>query len=68
MYGGKLIYPWQLADDEPAVQEPLLARVGLHAFSLEFRHPTTENKVKFEAPLPEDMIRLLEALREYRKK
>ena len=67
MYGGKLVYPWQLADDEPTVQEPLLARAGLHAFSLEFKHPTTEKNVKFEAPLPEDMSRLLEALREYRK-
>ena len=67
MYGGKLVYPWQLADSEPAVQEPILSRVGLHAFSLEFKHPTTEKMVKFEAPLPEDMKRLLDALREHRK-
>lgn len=68
MYGGKLVYPWQLADSEPAVQEPLLARVGLHAFGLEFRHPTTEKMVKFEASLPADMKRLLDALREHRSK
>ena len=67
MYGGKLVYPWQLADTEPAVQEPLLGRVGLHAFSLEFKHPTTEKTVRFEAPLPQDMQRLLDALREHRK-
>ncbi|MHC4488278.1 MAG: RluA family pseudouridine synthase, partial [Planctomycetota bacterium] len=24
MYGGKLVYPWQLADAEPAVQEPVI--------------------------------------------
>ena len=41
MYGGKLVYPWQLADAEPAVQEPVLGRVALHAFGLEFKHPTT---------------------------
>ena len=67
MYGGKLIYPWQLADTEPAVQEPILNRVALHAFSLEFKHPATEKTVKFEAPLPQDMQNLINALREYRK-
>jgi 23S rRNA pseudouridine1911/1915/1917 synthase len=67
MYGGKLIYPWQLADTEPAVQEPILSRVALHAFSLEFRHPATEKTVEFEAPLPQDMQNLLNVLREYRK-
>ena len=67
MYGGKLIYQWQLADTESAVQEPILNRVALHAFSLEFKHPATEKTVKFEAPLPQDMQNLLNALREYRK-
>ncbi len=67
MYGGKLIYRWQLADTEPTVQEPILSRVALHAFSLEFKHPATEKTVKFEAPLPQDMQNLLDALREYRK-
>ena len=67
MYGGKLIYPWQLADTEPAVQEPIISRVALHAFSLEFKHPATEKTVKFEAPLPEDMQNLLNSLIEYRK-
>jgi len=67
MYGGKLIYPWQLADSEPAVQEPILSRVALHAFSIEFRHPATEKMVEFQAPLPHDMQNLLTALRKYRK-
>jgi 23S rRNA pseudouridine1911/1915/1917 synthase len=67
MYGGKLIYPWQLADTEPAMQEPIINRVALHAFSLEFKHPATERTVKFEAALPQDMQNLLNALREYRK-
>lgn len=67
MYGGKLVYPWQLADTEPAVQEPLLGRVALHAFGIEFKHPTTEKMVQFEAPLPADMNKLLDALREHRK-
>lgn len=67
MYGGKLVYPWQLADAEPAAQEPIMDRVALHAFSLEFKHPTSGEMVKFEALLPEDMQALLDALREYRK-
>jgi 23S rRNA pseudouridine1911/1915/1917 synthase len=68
MYGGRLVYPWQLADAEPAVQEPVISRVALHAHTLEFRHPKTDEMVKFEAPLPEDMQNLLDMLRRYRKK
>jgi len=67
MYGGKLIYPWQLQDSEPTVQEPVINRVALHAHTLEFKHPTTNKMVKFEAPLPEDMQNLLDMLRKYRK-
>jgi len=79
MYGGKLVYPWQLQDEwhglparentaKMAVpQEPIINRVALHAWTLEFKHPTTEKLVKFEAPLPEDMHNLLEMLRKYRK-
>lgn len=67
MYGGKLVYPWQLADGKPAVQEPVINRVALHAWTLEFNHPTTKKQVKFEAPLPEDMQNALVLLRKYRK-
>ncbi len=66
MYGGKLVYPWQLAGDQPTVQEPVISRVALHAHSLEFKHPTTEKQVKFQAPLPEDMQNLLDMLRRHR--
>jgi len=67
MYGGKLVYPWQLADAEQAVEEPVITRCALHAFSIEFRHPTTNEMVKFEAPLPPDMQHLLDMLRQYRR-
>ncbi len=67
MYGGRLVYPWQLADTEPAVQQPVINRVALHAHTLEFKHPATDEMVKFEAPLPEDMQNLLDMLRKYRK-
>jgi len=67
MYGGRLVYPWQLADAEPAVQQPVISRVALHAHTLEFKHPKTEKMVKFEAPLPEDMQNVLDMLRKHRK-
>jgi len=66
MYGGKLIYPWQLQDAEPAAQNPVIARCALHASTLEFRHPITEKIMKFQAPLPDDMQNLLDMLRKYR--
>ena len=66
MYGGKLVYPWQLKDEQQAVEEPVIARCALHAFTIEFKHPSTEKMVKFEAPLPNDMQHLLKMLRQYR--
>ena len=67
MYSGKLVYKWQLAGNEPAVQEPIISRVALHAFSLEFMHPANNQRMKFEAPLPQDMQNFLAELRKYRK-
>lgn len=67
MYGGKFVYPWQLADAQPEPQEPVIDRVALHASSIEFKHPATEKPVKFEAPLPQDMQTLLDMLRKHRR-
>lgn len=67
MYGGKLVYEWQLADAEPAPQAPIIKRCALHAETLEFKHPTTDKILHFEAPLPADMQDLLDMLRKYRK-
>lgn len=66
-YGGKLVYDWQLADVEPNVAEPIINRVSLHAFAIEFRHPAKDKIMKFEAPLPQDMRDFLDALRKYRR-
>ena len=65
--GGKLIYLWQLQNIDPVVQNPVIDRVALHAWKLEFNHPTTEKMVEFEAPLPQDFQNLLDMLRKYRK-
>lgn len=67
MYGGKLVYQWHLSDTEPALESPIINRPALHANSLKFKHPKTGKFVTFEAPLPEDMEKLLELLRKYRK-
>jgi len=67
MYGGKLVYSWQLTDAEPAPQDAIITRCALHAWTLQFKHPTTGEIMKFEAPLPEDMQSLLDMLRKYRK-
>ncbi len=55
VYGDRLYAP----DRDHA----LIARQALHACRLEFPHPVTGAEVRVEAPLPEDMRRLLEVLR-----
>lgn len=67
MYGGKLVYPWQIENRESAPEEPLMARCALHAWQLEIDHPATGERMKFEAPLPADMLTLLDNLRQHRK-
>jgi 23S rRNA pseudouridine1911/1915/1917 synthase len=45
----------------------LLNRQALHAYHLRFRHPRLDKWMEFEAPLPEDFMGVLHALREHRK-
>lgn len=44
---------------------PLLDRVGLHARSIQFRHPLQEELVSFDAPYPRDFAVTLTQLRKY---
>lgn len=67
MYGGKVVYPWQIENRDATPEEPLMGRCALHAWRLEITHPATGERLKFEAPLPDDMQDLLDALREHRK-
>jgi 23S rRNA-/tRNA-specific pseudouridylate synthase len=39
------------------------ARHALHAYRLVFRHPMDGRELRFEAPIPEDLTRLLAHLR-----
>jgi 23S rRNA pseudouridine1911/1915/1917 synthase len=43
----------------------LIERQALHALSLSLTHPVTGKQMVFEAPLPEDMEKLINKLREY---
>ncbi|MBL8850286.1 MAG: RluA family pseudouridine synthase [Planctomycetaceae bacterium] len=48
-------------------ESTLISRQALHAARLELTHPVTNQRVAWEAPLPDDMQRTLTALREFRK-
>ena len=61
VYGGRRRTP---AGASPALREALegFKRQALHAARLRLAHPTTGREMEWEAPLPEDMQRLLRAL------
>jgi 23S rRNA pseudouridine1911/1915/1917 synthase len=67
LYGGRVVYPWQMEDRPAAAEEPLMARPALHAWKLEIEHPTTRKRVLFTAPPPKDMQNFLAQLRLFRK-
>jgi len=60
MYGGKHSTERDLGGDSDAM---LLARQALHATTLGFKHPMTEQPMKFTAPLAADIARALTLLR-----
>jgi 23S rRNA pseudouridine1911/1915/1917 synthase len=45
------------------VDENLINRQALHAYSLDFEQPRTKEKLSFKANIPEDMKKLIEKLR-----
>jgi 23S rRNA pseudouridine1911/1915/1917 synthase len=55
----------RLAALSPPMQQAVagLGRQMLHAWRLSFEHPETGTTLAIEAPLPEDMARLLERFR-----
>ena len=52
----------------PEQDEVLIARQALHALRLCFDHPVTGQRMEFEAPLPDDIQKTLEAIRTHRAK
>jgi 23S rRNA pseudouridine1911/1915/1917 synthase len=53
---GDTVYGWRR-------QQLQVPRQFLHAGQLGFKHPTTGQYLEFEAPLPEDLARVLDSLR-----
>jgi 23S rRNA pseudouridine1911/1915/1917 synthase len=50
----------------PEQERVLIARQALHSYCLRFRHPQSKQTMDFLAPLPQDFVQTLEALRQYR--
>ena len=62
---GDPVYGPNLTEIPPGIRPAIkaLGRQALHAFRLSFVHPVSGERVDFEAPLPEDIERLLGVLR-----
>ena len=54
------------AGPSPDEDDVLIERQALHAFRLTIRHPLEDRELTFEAPLPPDMRRTLDALARFR--
>jgi len=66
-YGDKL-YLSQLKPNyyhSESIERPLLGRLGLHARSVVIEHPTSGEKLYFEAPYPEDFQITIKQCRKY---
>jgi len=65
VYGGRRIRRGNLSKREEQRARgalELIDRQALHAAVLEFEHPATGDRMRFEAPLPQDIRRVLEFL------
>ncbi len=67
-----LLHGHQLVGEKQYLAKPpqdaiKFSRQALHAFKLSLRHPDTDRLLKFEAPLPEDFVKLLNRLREKKR-
>jgi 23S rRNA pseudouridine1911/1915/1917 synthase len=75
MYGGKAITLRDIVGDahqskgaaQANWEKPLIERQALHAFRLQFVHPTKFTRMHLEAPMPPDMEHIVNLLREWRK-
>ena len=65
-YGGRSRITRGEIRRDPADELVLLDRQALHARRLRFLHPTTDQPLEVEAPLPPDIAATLDELRKYR--
>ncbi len=64
LYGGRMRFPLNATDELRTLLQQF-KRQALHACSIAFYHPQTEQELTFTAPLPEDFKQLLETLDEH---
>ncbi|MDA5094713.1 RluA family pseudouridine synthase [Aliiroseovarius sp. KMU-50] len=62
-YGGRRKLNAKAIGPEAIEATRAFPRQALHAATLGFKHPVSEEKLSFAAPLPEDMLTLIEVLR-----
>jgi len=65
MYGGGPLYRSQLEGRPDLAEGPLITRQALHAHTIEFQHPRTDEQMKLEAPWPDDFTGALEELQRF---
>lgn len=65
LYGGRAISEYDLAGS--GSDQPLIEHQALHARSLRVVHPINERPIEFQAPLPNNMLRIQDLLEEHRK-
>lgn len=62
-YGGRRKLNVKVIGPEAVEAARVFPRQALHAATLGFAHPVTGEKLSFEAPIPKDMLGLIETLR-----
>lgn len=65
-YGGHFISERDLTGDADARTDPLIPYQSLHALRIGFVHPIKETPLTIEAPLPDQLERIVKMLREHR--
>jgi 23S rRNA pseudouridine1911/1915/1917 synthase len=63
LYGGQAVLTTRQIKPDAEDDLVLLERQALHAHRLTMTHPTTHERVDFQAPIPEDMTKVLRLLR-----
>ena len=66
LYGGRARITRGEVRRQPEDEHILLERQALHARRLKLKHPQTGEPLEFEAPLPDDILLVLEELRKFR--
>jgi len=63
IYGGRLQLP-KGASPELITELRQFKRQALHASELGLTHPTTKKQMTWQAPLPDDMLKLIDVLKQ----